>query len=99
MTANIQYVKMPASESMSQFVSKKLQKLAEKYDWIITADVFFKQENDPAGTGKICEIALNTPGPNLFAASKEKNFGLAAKRTVNELEKQLKKRKALMKSH
>lgn len=99
MTATIQYVKMPTSESMSQFVSKKLQKLAEKYDWIITADVFFKLENDPKGIGKICEIALNTPGPNLFATSREKNFELAAKKTVIELEKQLKKRKAVMKPY
>ncbi|MFD1094873.1 HPF/RaiA family ribosome-associated protein [Salegentibacter chungangensis] len=99
MTSNIQYVKMPTSEAMSQYVSEKLNKLADKYGWIINADVFFKLENDPAGNGKICEIELSAPGPKLFAQSKENNFELAAKKTVSELEIQLKKRKAILRSH
>lgn len=99
MIINIQYVKMPTSEAMSQYVTEKLQKLNEKYDWLIKADVFFKLENDPAGQGKICEVQLSAPGPNFFAISQEKNFELAAKKTIAELEKQLKKRKAVLKPY
>ena len=66
---------------------------------LIKADVFFKLENDPAGQGKICEVQLSAPGPNFFAISQEKNFELAAKKTVAELEKQLKKRKAVLKPY
>lgn len=99
MTVNIQYVKMPTSEAMSQYITEKLQKLAEKYDWIITADVFFKLENDPAGEGKICEIQLSQPGPQLFASCKESKFEHSAKKAVGELERQLKKRKAVLKPY
>ena len=45
---------MASSETMTAYVSKKLEKLTEKYDWIIKADVYFKLENDRAGNNKIC---------------------------------------------
>ncbi len=99
MTINIQYVKMLTSESMTEIVSKKLNKLGEKYEWIINANVAFKLEKDPSGKGNICEIELSLPGPKIFASSKEKNFELAAKNTVADLTKQLKKRKATFNHH
>ena len=98
MTINIQYVKMPFSESMTEYMITKLNKLGEKYQWIVNASVFFKKENDPAGNGKICEIELSMPGPNIFASSRETNFELAAKETTLEIEKQLQKRKAVIKA-
>lgn len=99
MTINIQYVKMPFSEAMTENVINKLNKLGERYHWITQARVFFKLENDPAGNGKICEIELSIPGPRIFASSRENNFELAAKQTALEIEKQLQKRKAVLKAH
>jgi ribosomal subunit interface protein len=96
MTIRIQYVKMPTSETMSNYVTKKLEKMAKKYDWLISAEVFFKLENDPSGNGNICEITLSAPGPRIFATSKEKNFEMAVKETISDINKQLKKRKATM---
>ena len=94
MTIDIQFVKMKTSESMVDYTSKKLQRLAKKYEWVIRADVFFKQENDPTEKGQICEMELSLPGPKIFAASNEKNYEMAVKETISDLEKQLKKRKA-----
>ena len=99
MTINIQYVKMPTSEAMSEYVEKKLQKLAEKYEWLIRADVCFKMENNVYGKGNICEMELSLPGPKIFAASKEETFEGAAKKTISDLEKQLKKRKEKFTTH
>lgn len=99
MTVNVQFVKMASSETMTSYVSKKLEKLTEKYDWIIKADVYFKLENDRAGNNKICEIELSMSGPRIFASSQEENFELAAKKTTLELEKQLEKRKAVFMAH
>ncbi|MDH3699271.1 MAG: ribosome-associated translation inhibitor RaiA [Flavobacteriaceae bacterium] len=99
MTVNIQFVQMPTSESMSDIVTHKLEKLGKKFDWIISADVFFKLENDPAGKGKICEMRLSAPGPRLFAKSEEDDFEKAAATTIKELERQLKKRKEVFKRH
>ena len=99
MTINIQYVQMPTSESLSNIVTSKLEKLGKKYDWIINADVFFKLENDPTGNGKICEMRLSAPGPRLFAKSDSDNFEKAAAATIKELDIQLKKRKEVFKRY
>jgi ribosome-associated inhibitor A len=99
MTINIQYVQMATSEAMNSLLTTKLNKLAKKYDWIIRAQVRFKQENDPTGKGKICEMELSAPGPRIFAQSNEDDFEKAAAKTIKDLEKQLSKRKAIMKKH
>ncbi|WP_299441438.1 ribosome-associated translation inhibitor RaiA [uncultured Aquimarina sp.] len=99
MTINIQFVQMPTSEYMEGYVQEKLEKLYKKYDWIIKSDVFFKKEKDPKGNGKICDMELSLPGPKIYATSNEKNYELAVKETLSDLEKQLKKRKQEMKPY
>lgn len=99
MKIDIQYVQMPTSESMNAFVSKKLNKLAKKYDWIIRAQVYFKQGNEHSGKDKICEIELSVPGPRLFARSDEAYFEKAAVSSIDDLERQLRKRKEAFSKH
>jgi len=99
MTIDIQYVQMPTSEAMNDLLKVKLDRLANKYDWVIRARVFFKLENDTTGNGKICEIELSAPGPRIFASSNEDDFEKAAAKTIKDLEKQLSKRKAIMNKH
>ncbi len=94
MTINIQYVKMPTSESMSQYITKKLERVAKKYGWIVRIDIFLKMENDPTEKGHLCEMEVSLPGPKIFATSNEKNFEMAVKETISDVERQLKKRKA-----
>ncbi|QCX39926.1 ribosome-associated translation inhibitor RaiA [Aureibaculum algae] len=95
----IQFVKMPTSETMETFVTERLEKLEKKYDWIIKADVSYKLENDPTGKGKICDIRLSLPGPLIFATSDENSWEAATDATIRDIEKQLQKRKASMKTH
>ncbi len=94
MTIDFQFVKIPASDALKEYTTKKLKKLAAKYNWVIHTEVFFKIENDALGE-KICEMELSLPGPKIFASSKEKNFEMAVKETISDLQKQLKKRKEL----
>jgi len=61
--------------------------------------VFFKIDKDAAGIDKVCEVELSAPGPRVFAFSKEKNFEMAVKETISDLEKQLKKRKSIIINH
>jgi putative sigma-54 modulation protein len=61
--------------------------------------VLFKKENYSDDKGVICEIELSAPGPRLFASSDEKNYELAVKNTISDLEIQLKKRKAITKPY
>ena len=93
MTINMQYVQMPESESLSAIVTRNLQKLAHKYQFIIRADVFFKMGNGADGNDKICEIQLSAPGPRIFAKSTEDDFEKAAAETISDLERQLRRRK------
>ncbi len=99
MKTNIQFVQMPTSESMEEYVHEKLNKLYKKYDWVIKSDVSFKKENDPKGEGKICDVELSLPGPKIYATSNEKNFEMAFKESLGDIEKQLKKRKQEMKPY
>ena len=95
----VQFVQIPKSEALENYVEEKLSKLYTKYDWVIKTDVFFKKENDPSAKGKICTMELSLPGPKIFATSNQENYEHAAKETLNDVERQLKKRKAQMKPH
>lgn len=99
MKVNIQFVNMQTSETMKSYTIAKLENLANKYNSIISANVFFKRENSLKKIGKICEIELSLAGPRIFASSNEKNFELAVKHTISDLDKQLKKRKGVLKPY
>ncbi|WP_047546201.1 ribosome hibernation-promoting factor, HPF/YfiA family [Psychroserpens sp. Hel_I_66] len=95
-----EYNDVTASESLEAFANEKLESLFNKYEFVIRADVFFKTENTSSDeTGMICGIRLSAPGPRLFAESSHDNFRDAISETINELNRQLKKRKDKMKSH
>lgn len=99
MKVNIQFVNMPTSESMETYTLNKLNKMVKKYEWIINSEVFFKREKDPKGNGRICEIELSVPGPKIFASSNESNYELAVKNTLSDLQKQLERKKGVMKPY
>lgn len=99
MTVNIQYVNVDISETLSTFTKQKLQKLFNKYEFLISAKVHFKQDEKEHITGKICSIELSLPGPRIFATSNERNYEVSVRETINDLERQLKKRKQIYKTH
>ena len=99
MEAIIQFVQAERNATAKELVKEKLDKIGEKYDWIIRAEVFFKEEKDSQGKGKICEIRLSAPGPRIFAQSDRPTFEEAVSETINELEVLLKKRKSEMIEH
>ncbi|NJB72179.1 putative sigma-54 modulation protein [Saonia flava] len=99
MTVNIQYVHIPTSESLSTIINNKLDKMAKKYNWVISTQVFLKLEKDPTGKGKICEMEVSGPGPRIFAKSNEDDFEKAVVATIHDLERQLKKRKEIFHKH
>ncbi|WP_053992340.1 HPF/RaiA family ribosome-associated protein [Mangrovimonas sp. TPBH4] len=93
MKIKIQYVNLDNSNSLSTYTIKKLEGLAKKYDWVINCSVSFKEDNNYQKNWKICNMELSLPGPRIFASSTERNFEMAVKETIGDLEKQLKKRK------
>ncbi|MBD0833256.1 ribosome hibernation-promoting factor, HPF/YfiA family [Aestuariibaculum sediminum] len=99
MTVNFQYVDVDVSETLSAFTEEKLKKIFNRYEFLISATVYFKIDEKQHETGKICNIELSAPGPRLYATSTERNFEVAVRQTIKDLERQLEKRKELMKTH
>ena len=98
MTVNFQYVNIDTSEWLSNYTSEKLNALNDKYQFLISAKVFFKEDPNEPVNSKICNIRLSLPGPRIFTTSNEKNYEMAVKATISDLEKQLKKRKEVYKT-
>lgn len=97
MNINFEYDGVTASESLEKFTEEKLNNLYQKYDMIIRADVFFKTENTKSDkTGMICNIRVSVPGPRLFAEANHNNFRTSVQESVNDLERQLRKKKEKM---
>ncbi|MEX0290639.1 MAG: ribosome-associated translation inhibitor RaiA [Flavobacteriaceae bacterium] len=98
MNINFEYDHVKASDRLEIMVGKKLEKLEDKYDFIIRADVFFKTENTTEQeTGKICNIRLSLPGPRLFAEASHGSYEAAIAESISDLERQLRRRKEKMK--
>ena len=90
---------MATSETMDAYVTKKLENLGKKYEWVIGAEVHFEVEHNDKEKGKICKMELSAPGPRIFASANEDNYEDAVKRAIKDLEKQLQKRKQIFKTH
>lgn len=100
MNINFKYDGVKASNRLEIMVAERIDKLFDKYDFIVRADVFFKTENTSnPDTGMICNIRLSIPGPRLFAEASYSSFEASIAKSTDDLERQLKKRKAKMKAH
>jgi len=95
-----EYHDVAQSDRLEQIAKEKLENLENKFDMVIRADVFFKEENTTSDeTGKICNIRLSLPGPRLFAEASREDFVSSIAESVNDLERQLRKRKEKMKEY
>ena len=94
MNINFEYHNVTASDRLEIFTSQKLDKLFKRYDFVVSADVYFKSQNtSSAERGKICKVRLGTPGVSLFTEADNSNFEVSVNEATRELEIQLKKRK------
>jgi putative sigma-54 modulation protein len=100
MNINFEYDDVKASNRLEIMAAQKLEKLLDKFDFIVRSDVFFKTENTSSpDTGMVCNIRLSAPGPRLFAQYSKGSFEASIASSVEELQRQLEKRKAKMQSH
>ncbi len=90
----VQFVHADKNSAIETQVKEKLEDLKSKFDFIIRAEVFFKEEKADIEKGKICDIRLSLPGPRVHASSNESSFHAAVAETIRDLEKQLNKRKS-----
>jgi ribosomal subunit interface protein len=99
MNINFEYHDVSKSEALESFVQEKIDKVAEKYEFLVRGDVFFKIENNLDINNKKTGIRLSAPGPRLFAESSAENFKKSFSEALNQVESQLRKRKDKMSTH
>jgi putative sigma-54 modulation protein len=99
MNINFEYDQVQASARLEELTARKIVKLVDKYDFIVRSSVFFANENtSEPDTGKICKIRLSVPGGQLFAEASHGEFEQSVAEVIDDLERQLRKKKGKMKS-
>ncbi len=99
MDIQFEYDEVKASERLESLATQRLNKIADKYDFIVRADVLIKKENTSSpDTGRICAIRLSIPGPNLYSEASHGNFEASIAEATDDLERQLRRRKEKMKN-
>ncbi|CAM4093877.1 ribosome hibernation-promoting factor, HPF/YfiA family [Zobellia roscoffensis] len=94
-----EYHDVSASERLEGLAKEKLENLANKFDFVHRADVFFKKENRSDDQEMFCDIRLSMPGPRIFASSNSETFEAAMSETIRDLQDQLRKVKEKMTAH
>lgn len=90
MKITIQALNFTAKEALLAFVEKRLNKLSQFYDKIISVDVKLKEL--PGGDkNKGVEILLNIPGDDLIVKKTANSFEEALDENVKALERSLRK--------
>ena len=75
MNVNIQTVRFNADSKLTEYVSKKLQKINTFHDRIIKVDVFLKLDNVVHTIkDKIAEIRVQVPRHQFFVKASSKSF-------------------------
>ncbi|MBI3134466.1 MAG: HPF/RaiA family ribosome-associated protein [Bacteroidetes bacterium] len=81
------------SPVMLTYAQETLQKLAGKYDEILTGKLDFKEEEDDQAKKKTVTIMLNMPGHRIYTHTRDTNYERAFAEAVDKLEHQLRKTK------
>lgn len=100
MNINFEYKDVSASKRLEELATERLEKLENKYDFIVNGDVYFKKENTSSDlTGMIVTIRLNIPGTTLVAEGNSKKFESSLAEATSDMKKQLQKKKEKMQAH
>ena len=91
MKLEMYYVDNDRSETLSDFIQTKVNKLETFYDGIINGEVYIRTEKGDPKKEKVVEIRLNVPGTTLFAKESDETFESATDNTVEALRRQIKK--------
>ncbi len=99
MTITVQAIHFTADSKLVDFIQKKINKLDQFFDQIISGEVYLKLEKVEDEANKISEIKLLIPGNQLFAKEKCKTFEEATDLAIESLRKQLEKHKQKVRTH
>ena len=94
MNVNIQSVRFNPDVKLTEYVSRKLQKLNTFHDRIIKVDVFLKLDNVVHNIkDKIAEIRVHVPRQQFFVKASSKSFEESFDCALDSLVTQIKRKK------
>lgn len=94
MNVNIQSVNFTVDQKLVDFIQKRLDKLENYYDRVVSADVYLKVENTSEKENKIVEVKVHVPGDEFMVKKQCKSFEEGVDTAADSLERVLlKKRK------
>jgi putative sigma-54 modulation protein len=93
MQITIHSVRFDADQKLLNFITKKIEKLNQFDDELISSDVFLRVENSADNTNKLVEVKVNTGFSELFASKKCESFEEAIDLVQDMLIRQVKKNK------
>lgn len=98
MKIRVQSIHFTADSKLLDFIQRKVDKLDQFFDQIISGEVYLKLENTEDEENKITEIKLMIPGNDLFAKEQCKTFEEATDKAIESLRRQLDKHKEKLRS-
>ena len=93
MNVTINSVHFKADQKLEDFITKKVEKVCEKYAEVISVEVNLKLDNTDMPENKIADIRIVLKGDDLFASKQSKTFEESVDTAVDALKKQLEKYK------
>tara|TARA_B100000780_G_C21063979_1_gene427811 strand:- start:477 stop:770 length:294 start_codon:yes stop_codon:yes gene_type:complete len=97
MTINIQSINFTADVKLIEFAKKRIEKLEQFYDKILSAEVTFKVENASDRINKFAEVKLRIVGDDVVVKKICRSFEEAIDLNVKAAERILKKHKEIIK--
>ncbi len=88
-----QSVNFNADIKLINFIQKRLDKLDQFYDKVLSSEVYLKVENTSSKQNKIVEIKLRIPRNNFIVKKQRKSFEEAVDSACSSLERKLVKKK------
>ncbi|MDB5020716.1 MAG: raiA [Pedobacter sp.] len=93
MKITVQSIHFSADVKLLEFIERKVGKLDQYFDQIISGEVYLKLENVDDEANKISEIKLVVPGGTMFVKEQCKTFEEATDLCIESLIKQITKHK------
>jgi len=93
MNVKITSVHFDADKKLEEFITKKVNKVLQKYDNIIDVNVILQLENSQAKENKIAEMKVNTKGNDFFTKKQTASFEASTDEAIDALKRQLNKYK------
>jgi len=99
MKVNAQSVNFVADKKLMEFIQRRMDKLEQFYDKVISSDVYLKVENTSSKENKIVEIKVKVPRNRFIVKKQCKSFEEAVDNACHSLERQLVKTKEKTRAH